>query len=570
MATATEQELKQYGEGGVRVNSGVNEMIDPEGEWVTMNSQSQPRGYEQNLVSPEILSNSQSAITLPELKQTTYPTITAPVDTTEKEDPLMEVYKNYFDTAKENAPDANATENLYNQVYEGSGIDTRQQEVNNAMALRNQEQANLSAINAQIKAIVDQGTQAQLQLEQNAQGKDITTAFLGKQQQEISRQSAIKALPLQSLALASQAKIQSLQGNVDASQTLLDQAKEKMNTLFSIHLQDAENTRSYKKELGDKLLAFMTTAEQRQYDKKTKAEDRKFDVMKTNMETAKDLSMTALESGQASLAGQIMRLDPNDPSYMTKLGELQAQIREGNSLDDQLKKMQIAKIQQDMNNNGSTETAENLFAYAQQYASTGTIPVGLPKGTLGIVSQVASDLSKQNGTIVDNNTNIKSSKLSPTQLDAYGALKDLIVKLDDANSAFSAMGSGVIAGALGWIKPGVARQQYTNVRNEIVDLLVRARSGAAITANEERMYLAKLPSNWTQPFGLGMSGEGKIDSLKSSIESVLDNKLKANGVSMYGFSKVKLGEKEYNVGDIIDINGLQGRVNPDGSITLIN
>ncbi len=63
-----------------------------------------------------------------------------------------------------------------------------------------------------------------------------------------------------------------------------------------------------------------------------------------------------------------------------------------------------------------------------------------------------------------------------------------------------------------------------------------------------------------------------LKGLKSSIEGKLDTQLKAEGVSMYGFTKVKPvgATQEYTVGEVIDLNGHQGRVNPDGSITQLN
>lgn len=50
----------------------------------------------------------------------------------------------------------------------------------------------------------------------------------------------------------------------------------------------------------------------------------------------------------------------------------------------------------------------------------------------------------------------------------------------------------------------------------------------------------------------------------------LKNSLATNGLSIYGYSKVNIGGSEYTVGDLItNASGQVGRVNPDGSITLV-
>jgi hypothetical protein len=212
----------------------------------------------------------------------------------------------------------------------------------------------------------------------------------------------------------------------------------------------------------------------------------------------------------------------------------------------------------------------NLVAYAQQYASTGTIPTGMPKGTFGTVSEIAKSLPKPNGTLVDKNTGIKPSSLSSTQLDGITALYDLQGKLDQAKTLFNDYNHGLVAGLKNQVLPSKTKQEYGALRNEITDLLARARTGAAITAYEEQQYASKLPGDFNKFLFLGSNGNTSIASLKNSLTGKLDSTLSINGASIYGYSTVKIGDESYKVGDIVSNGEQSARVNPDGSLSLVN
>lgn len=261
-------------------------------------------------------------------------------------------------------------------------------------------------------------------------------------------------------------------------------------------------------------------------------------------------------------------------SILAKIGQAQnvndAIIAAGeysrDPLDAAYKKAQIAKIYNDINEAAAGGALggmdpQNAIAYAQQYASTGTIPTGLPKGTFGVIAQVAKELPKSPGTLVDKNTGIKPSALTATQIDGVSALYDLTKKLDELESLRTDSTVDKRVGSTG-------RVEYSTLRDEIVDLLARARTGAAISANEEALYKSKLPN----PYGLVPKiGNVKIQGLKSSLEGKLDTTLNSNGVSIYGYSQVDTPIGKKTVGEtIMGENGLSGRVNPDGTVTLLN
>lgn len=233
--------------------------------------------------------------------------------------------------------------------------------------------------------------------------------------------------------------------------------------------------------------------------------------------------------------------------------------------------LDLARLHLDQKKAANDASAANLdpsqlVAFAQQYASTGTIPTGLPKGSFGTVAQFAKEAPKAEGTLVDRNTGVKPSTLSSTQEDGIVAARDLITKLDTLKTYLGETHTGVLAGLKNSVFPSKSNQQFNDLRNEIVDLLARARTGATINEKEERTYLDKLPNNFTGAFFTGNNGGQSIEDIKASLTGKLDTTLKTQGVAIYGYSTVNLGGQDYKVGDVIQVNGKKGRVLPDGSI----
>lgn len=431
--------------------------------------------------------------------------------------------------------------------------------------------AGVTALNTRQKELAGQLTA----LNNEAQAKSLksedrlapTFAIRGEQAQ-IERGRAVKSLSISSEYALNAGQLETAKANaqraVDLKYKDEEDKIEKNTKLLALYapFMSAEQT------------AKATEATRLNEEKKTELADKKkqqTDVINAAQEAAKNGDPIA-----SGIAAEALRLDPNSSTFTKDLADLQTKIKATTDpskiLDLQYKQLQIAKLKQDLATSGvGGQDADTLIAYANQYASTGAIPTGLPKGTLGTIANLAKELPKTNGEIVDNNTNIRSGKLTSTQIDAYSALKDLSNKLDDAKVLFDDLHTGIIAGTIGSALPSQKKQAYDTLRGEITDLLARARTGAAISATEEALYKSKVPSTFNNTFFLGTSGDTKLSGLKSSIEGKLDAGLKANGVSMYGFSKIKLSDgKEYKVGEVINVNGHQGRVNPDGTITAIN
>ena len=210
----------------------------------------------------------------------------------------------------------------------------------------------------------------------------------------------------------------------------------------------------------------------------------------------------------------------------------QSQGYDGSFLDYQ---RQAANLKAKAAGGGDEVDVGNVLAYAQQYASTGKIPTGIPKGSFGVISEAAKSLPKQEGQLYDINTGVFPEKLSATQVDGVTALYDLNKKLNDLDALYRQVNTGLIGGTFGGIVPSANRVAYNTLRSEITDLLARARTGAAITAFEEASYAKKLPGTFNQTFFLGASGSQKIGSLQSSLSGKLDSTLQINGVDIQGY-----------------------------------
>lgn len=240
-------------------------------------------------LSASQLMNGIQPITLPNQPLLTPVPPPLPVITTAPTDSAL---TNFLNDSTQNAPPS--MEGQYNQDVNNAGISGLQGGVNQANNAVAQEQANLSTINSQLQAISGAGTQAQLNLESGASGKDVTSTFLGRQQQEVARQAGIQALPLQASALASQAKIQGLNGNLAAANTLLQQAQQSVDKLFSIQQSDAQNQFNYKQSLIKAVYDSATTAQKAALDAKATKDAQDFQLQRDELVRQHDVEMEKL------------------------------------------------------------------------------------------------------------------------------------------------------------------------------------------------------------------------------------------------------------------------------------
>lgn len=252
----------------------------------------------------------------------------------------------------------------------------------------------------------------------------------------------------------------------------------------------------------------------------------------------------------------------NSSTYKAEIASLASDVAYKNA--------QTIKIQKELDSSGITGSASDLMAYAQQYASTGAIPTGLPKGTFGIVAQSAMEIPKSNGTIVNKITGVADSKTPSAEQQDYSRLLNIknnitrLKELDDKRIG------GIIAGTLGKVFGSTVQSEYLSVRKAIVDDMQRMQSGAALTPTETAFYEDYLPGRTSESFFLGQDSAKKIANFESIITNRLNERLDANNLSIIGYSTVEINGQKYKVGEIVtNSQGQIGRVNPNGTITIV-
>ena len=408
-----------------------------------------------------------------------------------------------------------------------------------------QKQEAVNTYQAQLNTIVNKSQADQLAV--TGQGRGIPEVIIGGQQAKIAKEAAIQALPIQALLSAAQDDLATATAHVDK--------------LFSIYAQDAENSVKFYNDQVKMVFDYATEKERQQLA--IQQDDKKFQqsILMSKLDAQQKYAQSALESGNISAFNAITSLQPptdvNSTTYQEDLASYDQRLNQAAS-----------KLAVGAGVVGGVDL--NTLAFANQYASTGTIPPGIPKGQFGVVAQVAKELPKQPGTIVDANTGVKSSSVGATIQDDFTRLYNITQNVKKLKELDDARIGGVISGVVGKVTGSQAQSEYLAVRKAIVDDLSRMQSGAALTEAEVQFYEDYLPGRFSESFFLGQDSAKKIENFEKIMNDRLQNNSVANGLSIYGFSKVKVGDGEFTVGDIISNGQYSGRVNPDGSITIIN
>lgn len=189
---------------------------------------------------------------------------------------------------------------------------TAQQGVIQARASQRAAEAELRGTQAEIQAIVDKSKADSLKLEQQASQGQVTTPILTRQQAEVNRQAAIQVLPLQSKALAQQAKIASLGGNLEEAQATLQLARGQLDRAFTLQADARKEQIQYRRDMQNKIWEYLTTAEKNQLDKLQKEDTRQGALLKDATDFAQALSLKALESSPELIAdfGKLLSQSP--------------------------------------------------------------------------------------------------------------------------------------------------------------------------------------------------------------------------------------------------------------------
>lgn len=201
-----------------------------------------------------------------------------------------------------------ALQGAYNEV--GTG-ESRLAKLEKDNQLKQKEQAVNSATES-LNQIVAKQQQDLISTRGTASANGVTEAVYGGIQNEINRNAALQALPVQ-------AQLAAAQNNLELAQSHIEK-------MYAIQSQDAQAKYQYKTKVIESLYNFANEQQQRQLDQLNIQESRKYDEKKTNIAYQRDLAGQATQSGQSSLAGSIMRLDPNSPTYQNDLANLGGQV----------------------------------------------------------------------------------------------------------------------------------------------------------------------------------------------------------------------------------------------------
>lgn len=347
------------------------------------------------------------------------------------------------------------------------------------------------------------------------------------------------------------------QNNLTAAQSLVDRK-------IDLEYGDLKDIIGFQMQFLDDNREDLSKAEVNKLNLLITDNTRKYEEGKSIGEFAKQVAANGADAGTISRVSSAKTM----AEAIQAAGQFAA-----DTLDREYKKAQIANINSQIaerNSQGTGIESSNLLAYAQQYASTGVIPTGLPKGTFGAVAQTAKELPKPNGAVVNATTGIADSKTPATEQADYSRLYNIINNVKRLKQLDEERIGGIVSGTLGKIFGAEKQSEYLATRKAIVDDMQRMQSGAALTPAETSFYEGYLPGRFSEPLGLGQDSAKKISNFETIMTNRLNERLAANGLSIYGYSKVNTPIGEFTVGDVIEVNGVMGRINPDGSVTKLS
>jgi hypothetical protein len=161
-----------------------------------------------------------------------------------------------------------------------------------------------------LNALITSSQQQKLNLEN--QGRGITTDILDTQSYEISRRTAVAALPVQ-------AQIAAAQGDLESAQSHLE-------SLYAMKSEELTNEYNYKVNLFNSISGLLTKAEERQYNEAKALETRTYNEYQSNADSQDEWARTALTNGHPELIASIHRIDPKSPTFKQQLAKIQGRM----------------------------------------------------------------------------------------------------------------------------------------------------------------------------------------------------------------------------------------------------
>ena len=378
----------------------------------------------------------------------------------------------------------------YNAAGTSLGIDTAQADALAARRAKRAAQSELAGIQGQVQAVVDRATAENLKLEQNINvgstgvggaGGLASSSFLNVRQQEVNRQAAITALPLQALALAAQAKVASLTGEEEYAQSTLKAAQDKLDTTFKLWSDDADRKQTLQLKMLDIVIAQGNKKEVARAEALKEITTRNQSDLKDSRDFAQSQSVIAKDSGQMDIAAKFAQLTPPDVTSKTFAADLQAYNEKVSALQGQIKIETKAP------------TVSNINGVDMQWnpSTKSWQPIGgsgvTPSGTVGGFP-AGSPEAKQYQTVL--NTILGSGKFTK----------------DQARAVTNAINNG--------------EDPFTVVKNQAKTLLGQTGDTKLTSYEVAREQLTAVQNSLTQYYALG----GKTNIFVGNYEKVI-NKL---------------------------------------------
>src|SRR3990167_2428424 len=181
----------------------------------------------------------------------------------------------------------------YTELEKTLGISSKEAEVLEKKKAVSAAQNEFNMVQSQLQAINDETKAEQLKTE----NKLLPMGVIQRKNVNLEREAAIRALPLQAKALMAQAKIASTQGDLNFSQELLDNAKDRLNTLFQIQVGYNEQLYNYEQAKVNAVYEYASAKEKEQLDQMKLQDSRNFQLFLNNINYARDLSAQAIDNG---------------------------------------------------------------------------------------------------------------------------------------------------------------------------------------------------------------------------------------------------------------------------------
>lgn len=401
--------------------------------------------------------------------------------------------------------------------------------------------------------------------------------------QNIERESFSKQADLAVIQMA-------VQGRYDSAKEIADRA-------VAAKLEQQTNQLAVRKFVYEENKDIFNKAEQRQFEAETANRERALEAERQNQQSKYELGLQASADGAPSSVvermfaaktreealaiggGYIGALDRAAKQASIRASNASANASYTNALINRAQAGDPqAAAELGLTTNGVAPTSDEI-AYARQYAATGQIPTGLSTAgiSFGRIQELAADLPKPTGTLVNRDTGV-AADLNATERTGYESLYTAVnTDLKTMQNAWKEAqrtnfgSTGILGGISATVAPPDAMVRYNTAKKEFLAKLLQARSGAAVTETEYNRYAKLIPGSFSTPLWMGTPGDEKLSNLDTQLNNTLKDKLASRGLSIYGYSTVDIGGQKLQVGETItNAAGQTGRVNPDGTITLIN